>query len=63
MIGDNLDSVLHDDALIKLMLLTLVREDRVKGMGRVLSESQMETAGKDLEERLLDDIQGINYLV
>ena len=48
--------MLHDDALIKLMLLTLVREDRIKGMGRVLSESQMEFAVKDLEEKMLDEI-------
>ena len=34
-----MDSVLHDDPLFKLMLLTLVREDRIKGMSRVLSDA------------------------
>ena len=37
-VADNLDSVLHDDSVIKLMLLSLINDDRIKGIRKLLSE-------------------------
>jgi hypothetical protein len=33
----DLDGALHDDPIIKIMLLTLVREDSIKGFNKVMS--------------------------
>ena len=34
----NLDSALHDDSIIKIMLLSMIKDDSIKGMNKVMSE-------------------------
>ena len=62
-VADNLDSVLHDDSVIKLMLLSLINDDRIKGIRKILSEEQLEKAVEELEAKLLEELEGINYFV
>jgi hypothetical protein len=38
----NLDSALHDDAILKIMLLTLVNHGPIKGMSNVLSAEDLD---------------------
>lgn len=38
----NLDSALHDDSIIKIMLLSMIKDDSIKGMNKVMSEEQLE---------------------
>jgi hypothetical protein len=62
-LGDNLDAVLHDDSIIKLMLLTLVTEGRLKGFSKVLTPHEADKRILELEQYLLEDVDGIKYLM
>jgi hypothetical protein len=59
----NLDSVLHDDAIMKMMLLHLIKHSDIKGFNKVMDPEQIEQRTLDLENYLLNEIDGINYLV
>ena len=61
-IGD-LDSALHDDPIIKMQLLTLVQKNKVKGFNKALSKEVYDERVMELRKNLLEDIEGINYLI
>ena len=62
MIGD-IDSALHDDPIIKMHLLTLVHSNKIKGFDKVLSPEIYNKRVGELVNYLLEDIEGINYLI
>ena len=62
-LSDNLDSVLHDDPIIKIMLLSLIKDNHIKGFSKVMSEEVTIQRIQELENFLLEEIDGINYLV
>jgi len=59
----DIDSVMHDDAILKMMLLTLVHESKFKGFDQVLTREEFNKNQKSLANYLLEDIDGINYLI
>jgi hypothetical protein len=58
-----LDSVMHDDIVLKLMLYTLVKENKYRGIQNVMKVEDMEKKLIDLSKVLLDDINALNYLI
>jgi hypothetical protein len=59
----DLDSALHDDPIIKMQLLTLVQQNKVKGFNKALSKEVYDERVMELRNYLLEDIEGINYLI
>jgi hypothetical protein len=53
-ISDNLDSVLHDDPIIKIMLLTLIKDNHIKGFSKVMSDELTNQRIEELENFLLE---------
>lgn len=62
MISD-IDSALHDDPIIKMQFLTLVHSNKIKGFNKVLSPEAFNQKVRELANYLLEDIDGINYLI
>ena len=44
----NLDSVLHEDAILKMMLLILVKENKFRGFNKVMDQEQLNTKVQEL---------------
>lgn len=59
----NLDGVLHDDAIIKMMLIHLIKNSEVACFSRVMGRDELDQRTQELEKYLLEEIDGINYLV
>jgi len=59
----DLDSVLHDDMILKLMLFTIVKENKFKGIKSIMNESEMNKKLKELSNMIIDDINMLNYML
>ena len=59
----DLDGVMHDDMILKLMLFTLVKENKFKGFSKVMKEEDLEQKIKELSHALIEDINTLNYMI
>ena len=54
---------MHDDMILKLMLFSLIKENKFKGVKNIMSESDLEVKIKELSSLLVDDMNVLNYLL
>ena len=54
---------MHDDMILKLMLFTLVKENKFKGFKNVLREEDLQAKLKELSTLLIDDMNVLNYML
>lgn len=59
----DIDSVMHEDPILKMMLLTLVQENKFKGFNKVLDRENFDKCVSELTNHLMEEIDGINYLI
>ena len=59
----DLDGVMHDDMILKLMLFTLVKENKFKGFSKVMKEEDLNEKLKELSHSLVEDINTLNYMI
>jgi hypothetical protein len=59
----DIDSAMHDDPILKMMLLALVKEGKFKGFNKVISRDNFEKSLSNLVYYLLEEVDGINYLI
>lgn len=57
----DLDSALHDDPILKLMLMTLRRENKMEGFINVMPSDLYEAKVKDLYLYIFEKMEGLNF--
>jgi len=59
----DLDSVMHEDMILKVMLFTLIKQSKIKGFSKLMSEEDLTVKLNELSHSLINDENTLNYML